>query len=332
MDRRTFLKTSLTATSFSYFGQTAKASSELPELAQSEKDQLDQRVESYFNGGRTELEGQVESATREAAAQICVNCGALQELNPRALDSLDNEVRQARIAIRTTYDVINEIDELFGQETDTTLLENIDNAVDHIHRFLPLIASARAVLDASCRLQDEPTDEAFRDFYISCMILVSEICLLQLNVQYRASFALTRTLTNNLLVQFRGFLGLRWYARLLSETHWFLRSRMTTSYIIDLHRDLAESEFYPGIEYSDVSPSELTSFEFIDREEVAANVDQFQNGGAGPIPQEESSWADRFDLPSPEDLAPDISLPDSLIPDVDLQSWMPDVDISKLLP
>lgn len=119
----------------------------------------------------------------------------------------------------------------FGANIPTNYIDDISVSAGKISTYLPLVAAGQNLIEAGenyQRAQDtgENIEEAEEELAISMLLFVCELCLLQSPVTYPLSFRGTRYVANMGLVRFRGILGMRGYALILSEVHWAIRGTL----------------------------------------------------------------------------------------------------------
>lgn len=99
-----------------------------------------------------------------------------------------------------------------------------------------------------------------KEFYISVLLLLTELVFLWTGVGYRTAFKTTRQAANVGLVRLRGQVGLRAYSVLLSIVHWLVRGSFetTVSYIVEKTGEVAQDFSNKSIDFSQLSSEEVT--------------------------------------------------------------------------
>ncbi|MXV62087.1 hypothetical protein GS429_08435 [Natronorubrum sp. JWXQ-INN-674] len=215
-----------------------------------EDDQLSE-VEEFISGFGEEIYETTAEAP-EALVEFASQLDAEGEFN---LEKLEEEIDDGH---RQTYR-LQHLAQLLNQELGTSLptsyIDDINVTTGKLNSHLPIIASGQNLIEAGneyqiAREEGVDTQEAEEELMISVLLFCCELYLLQSTTVYQLSFSGTRYVANTGLVRFRGVLGLRGYALILSEVHWAIRGtivgvidtiiRRTKSILRDNSRDLIE--------------------------------------------------------------------------------------------
>ena len=233
-----------------------------------------------------------------------------KEADPEALESsvsrfdaegefdLEEFKEGAWDADRQTYRLQHIADLLnkdFGAKIPTSYIDDISVSTGKISSYLPLVAAGQNLIEAGKRYQrakdkNENIREAEEELVISILLFVCELCLLQSTATYKLSFNGTRYVANMGLVRFRGILGMRGYALILSEVHWAIRGKLAgvQTAIIEKSATIVAEERSDVLSVEYISRKDLMElrnldegsldYEFLD--ENASNGTQ----GSGPPP------------------------------------------------
>lgn len=177
--------------------------------------------------GLLDSDTEIQHALMGELASSILTLDNIEEIGNVNLNEIDNQgFRAWRANNRVTYLIPileDHLDVSFPDGLATTIVRRGRGVRD----WLPLIASAQSVCEAAEAYDgaesDQERDKTLRTFGIALLVLISEIILSQYGVPYRLSFAFTGSLSRHVLFRFRGFMGPKVYALLLSELHWLVR-------------------------------------------------------------------------------------------------------------
>ncbi|NUC71723.1 hypothetical protein HTZ84_05265 [Haloterrigena sp. SYSU A558-1] len=222
-------------------------------------DQLFNEVESaisnigdeFYNAKEEDPEG-LENSVSQLSAEGTFD---LDEFKQGAWDGNRQTYRLQHIAELLNKD--------FGANIPTSYIDDLNVSTGKISTYLPLVAASQNLIEAGeAYLEAEGEDaikEAEEELVISILLFVCELCLLQSTATYRLSFSGTRYVANMGLVRFRGILGMRGYALILSEVHWAIRGKLAgvQTTIVEKSASIAREQNLELLDIDYISRDEL---------------------------------------------------------------------------
>ncbi|MFD1515127.1 hypothetical protein [Halomarina rubra] len=157
---------------------------------------------------------------------------ALQTIDADNIESMPYQTWRATNQAAYLIPVFNELLDT-GLRPDA--VEVLRDNTRGIRDYLPLIASGQNLYEAAEQYDQDPTDENLERLGIASAVFAGEVALSEFGVPYRLSFELTGALSRHLLYRFRGQIGVKAYALMLSEVHWLIREEIvdTATYVIE---------------------------------------------------------------------------------------------------
>jgi len=198
-------------------------------------------MRNILNGlyrGHFENEQAAEQITRGVATDLCSYSAALSEIDVGQYDGGDVPRSEE---LRRLHEIAEIINDHFDAGIETDGLDQVYDEAKSVEQYLPILASAKRLVDESCKLLRGSDNRSLTKLYIAIGVFAAECALFTSAVPYRVSFSGTRYIANNLLVHFRGRMGLTLYAVLLREVHWAIRGTITgfPSYLWNKTEELA---------------------------------------------------------------------------------------------
>lgn len=167
--------------------------------------------------------------------------------------------------------VIENLEAAYDIQVDT---KHLDKAV-RFTGYLPLLAQIWNLMQSSLDVVNtadtkqqfirkvrwtDGGEAAVEQFYITVLLLLTELVFIGSNVAYRTAWKTTRSAANFGLVRLRGRVGLRGYSVLLSIVHWLIRGSLetTTSYVVEKTGEIAQAHSISSIEFSVISEKDIS--------------------------------------------------------------------------
>ncbi|OVE83184.1 hypothetical protein [Natronolimnobius baerhuensis] len=223
----------------------------------------------------------------------------------------NEQLRQTRKVV----DVVNNDLNLGIPSNFVDSLEDVDEQVGKVDKYLPVVAACQNCLNDAKNYQEvtkngteDEIEEAQIELFISILLLACEVCLLQSSTAYNLSFAGTRYAANHGLFRVQRHVGNKTYALLLSEVHWGIRGTLaniqtkiidrSTTIARNVHSDLGWEAIHLG-SLRDLRLSDLEDYDFLeeyvhsDSTEDSDDADETntENDNNGLV----DSISDRFD-------------------------------------
>lgn len=257
------------------YGATRSKLNKAPESKQ-------QEVKATLVQFKDEMPNEERERLRRIKEVSTSSCGTVESILPNVdLDSISTETLIGDSAIGVLKNIIGNINKAYDVDVSTKYL----GSVARLTKFVPLLSSVQNFLSVCCDIREKVIESAdfvteiqrettthplIEEFYISLLLLLTELALLPVAVGYRPAFMGTRYVANYGLVRVRHVVGLRIYSVLLSIVHWALRGTIggAISYTVDKSSKLAkEFDDKEAFEVEEVKKSDLASYDFLEEQQ-----------------------------------------------------------------
>lgn len=147
---------------------------------------INRTTRDFLPDNRTELNNE----TVKIATDVCTNT---KKIN---LDVLEEQSDIPKNAVRRFRYGAEIVENNYNIKVDLKQLEGVLQDTSKATKYLPLLGSYNRLVDDSCTVKDNPTNETLDDFYISAVSLGVDLIVVEFGLFYKPAFRATGVINN----------------------------------------------------------------------------------------------------------------------------------------